>query len=54
MKTVEGRLEFAKAFERLGDISMDQRLYKRAGKYYKKSFDSKEAEVLRINVGNQS
>lgn len=39
MKTVDGRREFAQAFERLGDISLDQKLYKRAGKYYKKSFD---------------
>ena len=39
MRTVEGRREFAQAFDKLGDVSLEQRLYKRAGKYYKKSFD---------------
>ena len=50
MKTVEGRLEFAKAFEKLGDISMDQRLYKRAGKYYKKSFDIRSALMKEVGT----
>ena len=48
MRTVEGRRDFAQAFDRLGDISLDQRLYKRAGKYYKKSFDIRSALVKEV------
>lgn len=48
LKTVEGRREFARAFERLGDISLDQRLYKRAEKYYKKSFEIRSALVKEV------
>ena len=48
LKTVEGRREFAQAFERLGDISLDQRQYKRAGKYYKKSFEIRSTLVKEV------
>jgi tetratricopeptide (TPR) repeat protein len=48
LKTVEGRRDFAQAFERLGDISLDQRQYKRAGKYYKKSFEIRSTLVKEV------
>ena len=48
MRTVDGRREYAQAFERLGDISLDQKLYKRAGKYYKKSFEIRNELVKEV------
>ena len=50
MRTVEGRREFAQAFDKLGDISLDQRQYKRAGKYYKKSFDIRSALLKEVRA----
>lgn len=49
MRTVEGRREFAQAFDKLGDVSLEQRLYKRASKYYKKSFDIRSALVKEVS-----